>query len=160
MTTQQPPSPTASIEATGLHIKRPCLAVADLDRALEIYRDILGFRLDYVSEASANSYLYMVFDFPRQAQLKFAALSTQYETRALALTEVKGMELPAPTLPYRAATVIRVPEVAPIMQKLQALELKIVEPSSFTAPPNLVFTEQAFFDYDHHLIVLYDVKSA
>ena len=154
VTNQQPQSPNPQ----GLHLKRPCLLVADLQRSLTIYRDILGFRLDYESAADPDSYLYSVFHLPPQAQLRFSALSTEYELRALALTEVKGIDLPAPTTPYRAATVLRVPDVPPIIAKLTELGLEIVKPSTFTAPPNLRFTEQGFCDYDGHLIVLYDVK--
>ena len=144
---------------TGLDMKRPCLAVADLPRALSIYQDILGFRLDYESEASPTSYLYPVFKLPPEAKLKFAALSTEYEPRALTLTEVKGIPLPPPTVPHRAAIVLRVPEVATVIQKLSQLGLEIIAPNTFDAPPNLKLKEQAFWDYDRHLIVLYEVKT-
>ena len=148
-----------SLPETALHLKRPCLAVADLDRALKIYCDILGFRLDYRSAADADSYLYSVFKFPPHAQLAFAALSTKYEPRSLALTEVKGIELDPPRPPYRQGTVLRVPEVASIIAKIRELNLEIVRANIFTAPPNLIFTEQAFHDYDGHLIILYDVRT-
>jgi catechol 2,3-dioxygenase-like lactoylglutathione lyase family enzyme len=156
------PDRTASsppfLNTDGLHLKRPCLAVADLERSLSLYRDILGFRLDYLGDASPTSYLYPVFGFPKHAQLKFAALSTEYEPRSLALTEVKGINLPSPTLPRRVATVIRVRDLKPTIQQIRELGLEAIEPSSFTAPPNLLFTEQAFCDWDGHLMVLYDVK--
>lgn len=144
---------------TALHLKRPCLTVADLDRALTIYRDLLGFRLDYRSAADADSYLYTVFKIPLHAKLAFAALSTEAEPRALALAEVKGIELPPPTPPYRQGTVLRVPEVASIIARVRQLGLEVVQSNTFTAPPNLVFTEQAFHDYDGHLIILYDVQT-
>ncbi|MDY6940039.1 MAG: VOC family protein [Cyanobacteriota bacterium] len=149
---------SASSAFDRLHLKRPCMAVADLERSLSLYRDILGFRLDYFDDASPNSYLYPVFGLPENARLKFAALSTESEARSLALTEVKGIELPPPTTPHRAAIVIQVPEVAPKIAKIRELGLPVVRSSTFTAPPNLRFTEQAFCDYDGHLIVLYDVK--
>lgn len=154
--TQQTPSQLS--EEMKLHVKRPCLIIADLERSLTLYRDLLGFRLDYVSEASPESYLYAVFGLPQQARLKFATLSTDCEPRSLALTEAKNIDLPSPSLPRRAATVIRVPEVAPLIEKIAQWGLEIVRPSSFTAPPNLRFTEQAFCDWDGHLIVLYDVR--
>lgn len=149
--------PTAK---TGLHLKRPCLLVADLERSLTLYRDVLGFRLDYVGEASPASYLYKVFQIPSGAQLRFAALSTEHEVRSLALTEVKGSDLPKYPMPYRAGTVIQVSDVAPIIEKVAALGLTTVEPSFFTAPPNLAFTEQGFYDFDDQLIVLYETKRA
>lgn len=141
-----------------LHIKRPCLIVADLERSLVLYRDILGFRLDYVSAASPNSYLYSVFQLPPQARLTFAALSTEHEPRALALTEVKGIELTPPSLPYRTAIIIRVSNLAATIAKIRDLQLPVVEPNSFTTPPNLHFTEQAFCDHDAHVIMLYEMQ--
>ncbi|MEM8808337.1 MAG: VOC family protein [Cyanobacteria bacterium P01_G01_bin.38] len=141
----------------GLHLKRPCLLIADLDQSLQLYRDILGFRLDYVGEASPESYLYKVFQLPAQAQMRFAALSTDHEERALALTEVKGISLEAPSPPYRSGTVIQVEAVAPLIDKIRALGLTIMPPTHFTAPPDLAFTEQGFLDFDGHLEVLYDV---
>ena len=143
---------------TGLHLKRPCILVTDLDRALTLYQDILGFNLDYRSPADPDSYLYSVFKLPPNAKLAFAALSTEYEPRSLALTEVKGIELPSITPPHRIATVIRVKSVASTIKQIGQLNLDIVVPNYFTAPPNLFFTEQAFADYDGNLIMLYDVK--
>ena len=142
----------------GLHVKRPCLLVSDLERSLHLYRDILGFELDYMSEASPESYLYQVFQIPVQAKLTFAALNTEHEVRALALTEVKGMSLPALPLPHRAGIVIQVSNVASVIEQVTALGLATVEPSYFTAPPNLAFTEQGFYDFDGQLIVLYETQ--
>ena len=153
-------SQTTSNTKEGLHLKRPCLIVADLEKSLTLYRDILGFRLDYVGEASPQSYLYKVFKFPQQAHLTFAALSTEYEPRTLALTEAKGVELNAPTPPYRVAIVMQVKELTDKIQKIQALNLEVIQPSYFTTPPNQSFTEQGFYDFDGHLIVLYEVKVA
>ncbi len=156
MTNASDEQPDQTQPAAGLHIKRPCLLVADLARSLQLYQDILGFRLDYVGEASAQSYLYTVFRLPPEAQLRFAALSSDAEERALALTEVKGIDLPQPGL--QGATVIRVAAVPPLLDAIAALGLKILPPSHFTAPPNLQFTEQGIQDFDGHLLVLYDVS--
>ena len=149
---------TENLITSSLHLKRPCLLVADLDRSLTLYRDCLGFKLDYVGNADPDSYLYPVFQIPTDAQLRFAALSTEEEPRALALTEVKGSPLPPPTKPYRCATVIRVPSLALVLPKLAALGLSPITASSFSTPPNLTFTEQAVCDFDGHLIVLYEVQ--
>lgn len=128
-------------------------------RSLFLYQNILGFQLDYLSEASPTSYLYPVFRLPTYAQLRFASLSTEYEPRALALTEVKGIELPPSSVPHRAAMAIRVRSVEKTIQQVRELGLEAIEPSSFTVPPDRLFTEQAFCDWDGHLIVLYDIKS-
>lgn len=147
---------TASGFNHGLHLKRPCLLVSDLEKALTLYRDILGFRLDFVGAADEDSYLYTVFQIPLHGRLTFAALSTAHESRALALTEVQGVELPMPQQPYRIAVVIQVGDLAATIQSIQALGLDVMPSRSFTAPPDMTFTEQGFYDFDGHLIVLYD----
>ncbi|MEO1591632.1 MAG: hypothetical protein AAFU71_10105, partial [Cyanobacteria bacterium J06632_22] len=80
------------------------------------------------------------------------------EERALALTEVKGTALRPPVPPFRGATVIQVASVPPLLSAIATLGLKILPPSHFTAPPNLTFTEQGIYDFDGHLLVLYDVQ--
>ncbi len=152
------PSTNTPLVKEGLHLKRPCLIVSDLQRSLKIYQDILGFRLDYVGEASPESYLYKVFQIPAQAKLTFATLSTKHELRALALTEVKGITLPKVNSSHRVGIVIQVDDVLSVINQIKELGLTIIEPTFFTAPPNLSFTEQGFYDFDEQLIVLYQTK--
>ena len=142
-------------EPQGLHLKRPCLLVSDLERSLKIYRDILGFRLDYQSPADPGSYLYTVFALPATATLTFAALSTPNESRALALAEVKGIEFPPAQPPYRAGLVVQVDSLAAILAQWKALNLPICPPNHFTASDRR-FTEQGVFDCDRHLLILYE----
>ncbi len=109
---------------TQVHLKRPCILVADLERSFTLYRDLLGFEVDYLSEeASPESYLYTVFKISKTAKLKFASLSTKYEDRALALTEVKGIELPKASLPHSLGLVIRIPDLERTIAKISQLGL-------------------------------------
>jgi hypothetical protein len=142
--------------AENLLIKRPCLTVADLKRSLSIYQDILGFKLIYQSNAEPDSYLYSVFDLPPQAKLTFAALSTKNNPRALALTEVKKIQLSVSQNCYSCALVIEVSELQSKIEQIRQLNLNIVRPNHFTTENNLSFIEQAFCDYDGHIIMLYE----
>ena len=141
-----------------LLIKRPCLTVADLSKSLSIYQDILGFKLIYQSKADTDSYLYSVFDLPQSASLTFVALSTKDNPRALALTEVKGVQLSSSSLTYSCALVIQISELTMKIEQLKQLNLSIAPPNHFTTENNLFFTEQAFCDYDGHRIMLYEQK--
>lgn len=144
---------------TEVHFKRPCLLVADFERSFSIYRDLLGFEVDYISEeAKPESYLYNVFKIPKIAKLRFATLTTKYEDRALALTEVKGIELPKPSLPHSVGLVIRTPDLEGAIAKIVRLGLETVKANSFSPSEVSIVTEQAFCDYDGHLIVLYEAK--
>ena len=141
----------------GAHFKRVTLIVADIDRSLEIYRDVLGFELDGIVEATGHeSYSYPVFKIDPDATIRFATLSAGTEQiRTMALTEVRGMELPKPGRPYMTATVIRVDDLDGTFEKIEKLGLETVPPKIAERPGEFRFKEQAFVDFDGHLIVLY-----
>ena len=143
----------------GAHFKRVTLVVSDINRSLEIYRDILGFHLDGIMEAAGHeSYSYPVFKIDPDATVRFATLSAGTEQiRTMALTEVRGMDLPKPGKPHMTATVIRVDDLDGTFKKLDALGLETVPPKIAERPGEFRFKEQAFVDFDGHLIVLYQI---
>ncbi len=135
----------ASTEAPQeVALKRVNLLVSDLDRSLAVYSGILGFRVSGISESSPQSYSYAVFQLPAEARLRFATLDSSTESRALALTEVKGV-------------VIRVTELDGRLTQLKAAGLRIVEPRRSKTPEGRAFTEAAFTDPDGHVVVLYEL---
>lgn len=142
----------------GAHFKRATLVVADMDRSLEIYRDILGFDLDGISSSSDESYSYPVFRIDPKAKIRFATLSAGSEqVRTLALTEVTGVELPKPGVPLMSAVVIRVDDLAATMATIKELGLETTEPKTAGRPGEFTFVEQSFVDFDGHLVVLYQI---
>jgi len=141
-----------------VQIKRPNLVVEDLDRSLRLYRDILGFKVFAVGDSQSDSYSYPVFRFPKEARLRMATLSTDTHVRALALTEVRGVRLPPLPVPHRTAVVIQVQGLEQIMKRVEAEGLKVVPATSSRTAEGQTFIEQAFEDYDGHLIVLYELR--
>jgi catechol 2,3-dioxygenase-like lactoylglutathione lyase family enzyme len=142
----------------GANFKRVTLVVADMERSLEIYRDILGFQLDGILDSSEASYSYPVFKIDPEAKIRFATLSAGPEqVRTMALTEITGMELPKPGRPFMTASVIRVDDLGGVFEKLEGLGLEIVPPTIAERPGEFKFKEQAFVDFDGHLIVLYQM---
>ncbi len=75
----------------------------------------------------------------------------------MALTEITGMELPKPGRPFMTASVIRVDDIEGTFKKLEALGLEIVPGTIAERPGEFKFKEQAFVDFDGHLIVLYQM---
>lgn len=145
----------------GAHFKRFTLVVADLERSLEVYRDILGFDLDGISESSDESYSYPVFRIDPEAKIRFATLSAGSEqVRTMALTEVRGMKLPTPGRPLMSAAVIRVEDLDGTMARIAELGLETVESKIAGRPGEFTFKEAAFVDFDGHLIVLYQILEA
>jgi catechol 2,3-dioxygenase-like lactoylglutathione lyase family enzyme len=142
----------------GAHFKRVTFVVADMERSLTIYRDILGFTLDGIMDSSHASYSYPVFKIDPEATLRFATLSAGPEqVRTMALTEIKGMDLPKPGVPFMTASVIRVDDLDDVIAKLEALNLETVEPTISERKGEFKFKEQAFVDFDGHLVVLYQM---
>lgn len=131
--------------------------VADIDRALTIYRDILGFSVDRISDPNNESYSYPVFEIPEEATLRFATLSTPTQSRTLAMTEITGIALQKPKPPHMATNVIRVSDMENVMRKIEALGLKTVREERATTPEGITFIERAFVDFDGHLVVLYEL---
>jgi len=142
----------------GANFKRITLVVADMDRSLEIYHDILGFQLDGIMESSGESYSYPVFRIDPEAKIRFATLSAgPDQIRTMALTEIKGMDLPKPGIPFMTATVIRVGDLDGTFKRLEELGLETVEGTVAERPGEFRFKERAFVDFDGHLIVLYQM---
>ncbi len=148
----------ATPQEGAVQIKRPNLVVTDLDRALKIYRDILGFKVFAISESSATSYSYPVFGFPKTGKLRMATLNTDEDVRILALTELTGTPLPPKTTPHRSAIVIEVKGIEGITAKLKAAGLHVVPATTSKTPEGATFIEQGFEDYDGHLVVLYEMR--
>ncbi len=148
-----------TLRASLVEFKRGNIVVADIDRALTVYRDILGFTVDRISESSPDSYSYPVFEIPREAKLRFASLSTATQTRTLALTEITGIELQKPKPPHMSTNVIRVTDMESVMNKIEALGLKTVREERSSTPEGISFVERAFVDFDGHLVVLYELMT-
>lgn len=142
----------------GADFKRITFIVADMERSLQIYRDILGFTLDGIMDSSHASYSYPVFKIDPEAKLRFATLSAGPEqVRTMALTEVTGIDLPKPGTPIMTASVIRVDDLDGVFKKLETLGLETVEPTISERKGEFKFKEGAFVDFDGHLVVLYQM---
>jgi len=144
-------------EDTGVLFKRSNLVVSDMDRSLTIYRDILEFSLfTEIEQSGQDSYSYPVFKIPKEAKIRFATLDSKSQVRTLALTEVTGYDLPKPSIPLMSALVIRVDDIDDTIQKIRNLGLETTKLKTVRSERNN-FKEQAFIDYDGHLIVLYEL---
>ncbi|WP_350288892.1 VOC family protein [uncultured Croceitalea sp.] len=141
-----------------LLFKRTNLLISDATKSLEIYHDILGFSIFSRKKSSPDSYSYPVFKIPKEAEISFITLSSPSQERTLALTEVKGIALPKPGIPLMTAAVIKVGDLKNTMSKIAALGLETTEPRR-AKNHEFYFIEQAFIDFDGHLIVLYELES-
>lgn len=145
-------------QPTGLRLQRPNLVVSDLDRALRVYRDVLGFLVDFVKDSEPDSYSYPVFEIPPRAKLRFAVLSAnQQQPRSLALTEVRGVELPELPAPRRHALVLHVAAMDDVLRSLAAEGLRVYPEEVLQTQDGRIGREVGFVDHDGHLVVIYTI---
>lgn len=151
-----PPAQTAA-PYEGASFKRTALLVADLDRALGLYRDVLGLSVDEMTQSSPESFGYATFKVPRDAGFRFAALTAGEQVRTLGLAEVTGIQLPDRELPHSAAVVFRVQDMAATVAQVQALGLPLGPSNRAVTSDGMNFVEQPLVDFDGHLVVLYQL---
>ena len=143
-----------------VRVQRTNLVVADLDRAFRVYRDILGFRVDFILGDRPQAYSCTVFQIPREAKTRFAALNSKGQDRSLALTEVKGIDLPEPGLPSSHALVLDVDDFDGVLKGGENEGLKVFPEETLHTHDGRVGREIGMLDHDGHLIVLYCIKKA
>ena len=142
----------------SLFYKRITLVVADIERSLTVYRDILGFTINYIKESAEDSYSYPVFKIPKEAKIRFATLDSPSQERTIGLTEVKRYPLIKQEGIHMTASVIKVGNLSDVMRKIKALGLETTEPET-DSNEQFTFNEQAFVDFDGHLVVLYEIMT-
>ena len=144
---------------THLRFQRGNYVVADMDRALTFYRDVLGFHVAYTLPHNPDSYSIEVFDIPAEAVMRFCTLSTPTQERAMALTEVAGVSLAPVPHPRRSAIVLEVGDPDAVMTGARALGLTVYPEHELRTPDGRVGREIGIVDFDDNLVVIYSISS-
>jgi catechol 2,3-dioxygenase-like lactoylglutathione lyase family enzyme len=158
--------PAASIEGPedyeGPLVKRTALVVSTMDRALTVYRDLLGFQLNSLTQSGPNSYSYEVFALPRDVPIRFATLNSgPDQQRSLALIESIGIDPYATEAPRPAALVVNANgRFDAILAGARAMGLTVIEPRPLISQTQGEGVEGAFLDHDGHLIVIFQFPQA
>jgi len=138
-----------------LQVHRSHLLVSDMERALGVYRDILGFKVNFLVDSLDVTY--PMFDLDRSARCRTAFISEgRGAFGSLALTEARGVQLPRRAPPHACAVIIEVKEgrLAQIIPAIRALGLACHEPMDLDNPPR---TDWSFTDFDGHRIVVFEI---
>lgn len=138
-----------------LQIHRAHLLVSDIERALTIYRDIIGLKVNFLVDSLDVTY--DMFDLDRSAKCRTSFLSEGKGVfGSIAMTEARGVALPARPKPHSSCVIVEVKEgrLAEIMAKITALGLDCSPPMDLDNPPR---TDWSFTDYDSHRIVVFEI---
>jgi len=142
----------------GVRFQRGNFVVTDLERSLEFYRDILGFKVDFIKESEPDSYSYPVFEIESDRALKFAVLSTETQLRVMALTEISG-DMAAVPMPRRSAIVLEIPNIDEVLERSRAAGLKVYEEEHLVTQDGREGREIGIADQDGNLVVIYYITS-
>jgi len=143
-----------------VRFQRGNFVVADLDRALLFYRDVLGFSVEYRLGHNPDSYSIPVFEIPDGAELGFVTLNSPTQRRVMALTEIKGVDLPPVPHPRRSAIVIEVSDPDAVMAGARELGLKVYEEEKLVTGDGRTGREIGIVDFDDNLVVIYKIIGA
>ncbi len=143
-----------------VRFQRGNFVVADLERALTFYRDVLGFDVAYQLGHNPDSYSIPVFNIPDGAKLGFCTLSTREQVRVMALTEIKGVPLPPVPAPRRSAIVLDVADPDKIISGAKSLGLTVYPEERLETNDGRIGREIGIADFDDNLVVIYTILEA
>lgn len=139
----------------SLRLQRANFLVSNLQRALQFYRDVLGFEVAFVQAPRQTSYSHQVFGIDRSQPVGFATLSTPTQTRVMALTEVP--DLPPQTAPRRSAIVLDVADIDAVAARAKARGFEVLPEERLVTHDGRVGREVGLLDADGNLSLIYNI---
>ena len=138
-----------------LEVHRPNILVSDMEQALRVYRDILGFKVNFLLDALDVAH--EMFGLPPDTKLRMAFISEgKGAFGSLALTEARGIPLPKRTAPYQACIIIELREgrLAGVLEKLRAEDCEIGKAYELEQPTR---TDVSVTDPFGNRLVLFEI---
>lgn len=145
----------SAIPPAQIRFQRANFVVADIDRALGFYRDVLGFEVAFRQGHNPGSYSIPVFEIPPGATLGFCVLSAPGQPRVMALTEIRDVALAPVPLPRRSAIVLEAADPDAVMAGARALGLTVHPEGELVTHDGRVGREAGILDFDGNLVVIY-----
>jgi catechol 2,3-dioxygenase-like lactoylglutathione lyase family enzyme len=139
--------------------QRANYVVSDLDRALVLYRDILGLGIEFMHESEPDSYSYPVFEIDAAAKLRFCVLNTATQPRVLALTEITGVDLPPIPNPRRSAIVLDVADIDAVLAGCERAGFRVYPEERLVTHDGRTGREVGIADDDGNLVVIYRIEA-
>ena len=141
-----------------MRFQRANYLVSNKERALLLYRDILGMSLDFMKVSEKDSYSYDVFDIDESIAIEFALLSYEDQARVMALTILGDGNLEKNPLPRRAAICIEVDDVDDAVSKCNENGFHCYGEDHLITHDGREGKEVGILDDDGNLIVIYKIE--
>lgn len=140
-----------------VRFQRANFIVSGLDRALILYRDVLGLQIEFIKDSEPDSYSYPVFKIDSNATLRFAVLSTKSQPRVMALTEVTGIALPSVPYPRRSAIVLNIDDIDGTVSRARHHDFHVYDEERLETQDGRIGREVGIVDDDDNLVVIYNI---
>ena len=141
-----------------MRFQRANYLVSNRDRALLIYRDILGMDLDFIKQSEDDSYSYDVFKIDPSIAIEFALLSYKDQPRVMALTIVGDGNLEINPLPRRAAICIEVDDMDDVLKQCEKNNFHYFKEEHLVTHDGREGREVGILDDDGNLTVIYKIE--
>ena len=142
-----------------IRFQRSNFVVANIERALTFYKDVLGFEVVFIKESAADSYSYDVFEIAKSNAMRFAVLGTPEQANVMALTEVPDAK-PITAKPRRSAIILEILEIDRVVEQSKALGLKVYPEDKLITKDGREGREIGIVDFDGNLVVIYLITKA
>ena len=126
-----------------------------MERALRVYRDILGFKVNFLLDSLGVAP--EMFGLPHSTKMRVAFISEGKGTfGSLGLSEAKDVDIPTPKPPYPFNIIIEVKEgrLAGILDELRAEGLEVGTAYELEQPKR---TDVTITDHDGHRVTLFEI---
>lgn len=143
-----------------LRFQRANFVIADIERALTFYRDVLGFEEAFRLPHNPESYSLEVFAMPEGARIGFSVLSAPGQPRVMALTEMSEPPLAPVPHPRRGAIVLETADPDAVVAGARELGLKVYDEEVLRTHDGRVGREIGIVDFDDNLVVIYRIADS
>jgi catechol 2,3-dioxygenase-like lactoylglutathione lyase family enzyme len=140
-----------------LRLHRPNILVADMERSLRVYRDIIGFEVDFLMDALDVAP--EIFGLDPATKMRIAFLSEgRGAFGSLAISEAPDIDLPVREPPYASAIIIELEEgrLTGVLEQLRQAGLVIGQAYELDNPRR---TDVSVTDHDGHRVVLFELHT-
>jgi len=142
-----------------IRFQRANFVVADIDRALTFYRDVLGFDVVFIKDSAEDSYSYDVFEIDKSNTMRFAVLGIPEQKNVMALTEVPSAKL-ITEMPRRSAIILEIVEIDRVVAESKVLGLTVYHEDKLITKDGREGREVGILDFDGNLVVIYLITKA
>ena len=148
-------SPETEAGWQGVQFRRWSPIVANVDETIYLYTEILGFTLSSLTVDEPDSYVFEVFNIPRDTKTRHATFDRGEQKRVLSVVEVPGVKSPSEPGDVRMSAVLLNADghFDEIVAKLRAQNYQVLTPHRLGQSG----IEIGFIDRDGHVYAMYQI---